>query len=89
MLVDKSDNLEIKIADFGFSCVYDPDCGLDLNLGSPLYMAPEIIKQEVYDEKVDIWAVGIITYMLVTGDKNPFNAHSKEDLKKKIVKDEP
>lgn len=36
-------NLNIKIADFGFSCFYDPDQGLDLVLGSPLYMAPELI----------------------------------------------
>ena len=38
------DNLDVKIDDFGFSCFFDPDKGLDLVLGSPLYMAPEIIK---------------------------------------------
>ena len=37
------DVLDVKIADFGFSCMFDPDTGLDLVLGSPLYMAPEII----------------------------------------------
>jgi calcium-dependent protein kinase len=37
------EDLEVKIADFGFSCIYDPEIGLDLVLGSPLYMAPEII----------------------------------------------
>lgn len=37
-------NLDVKIADFGFSCIYDPEEGLDLVLGSPLYMAPEIIQ---------------------------------------------
>mgnify|MGYP002822166903 CR=1 FL=1 len=44
------DNLDVKIADFGFSCVFDPEKGLDLVLGSPLYMAPEIIK---ISEKMD------------------------------------
>ena len=38
------DNLSVKIADFGFSCFFDPEKGLDLVLGSPLYMAPEIIR---------------------------------------------
>jgi len=38
------DNLDVKIADFGFSCIFDPEIGLDLVLGSPLYMAPEIIQ---------------------------------------------
>ena len=33
----------VKIADFGFACLFDPQQGLDLVLGSPLYMAPEII----------------------------------------------
>ena len=66
-MVDKK-SLEIKIADFGFSCVYDPNCGLDMNLGTPMYMAPEIFKKEIYNEKVDIWAIGIITYMLLTGE---------------------
>ena len=36
-------HLEVKIADFGFSCVFNPNVGLDLSLGSPMYMAPEII----------------------------------------------
>ena len=37
------DKLEIKITDFGFSCFFDPKKGLDLQLGSPLYMAPEVV----------------------------------------------
>jgi serine/threonine protein kinase len=61
-LTDKYDGLEVKIADFGFSCIYDPNDGLDTNLGSPLYMAPEIVKREVYNSKVDIWAVAVIAY---------------------------
>ena len=61
------DNLNLKISDFGFSCLFDPEQGLDNILGSPTYMAPEIILNEVYNEKVDIWSVGIITYMLLSG----------------------
>jgi len=37
-------NCEIKISDFGFSCFFEPSEGLELVLGSPLYMAPEIIQ---------------------------------------------
>ena len=78
-------NLNVKIADFGFSCFFDPEQGLDLVLGSPLYMAPEIIQisdnknsrqKGVYTEKVDIWSIGVITYMLLTG-RNPFPGKSK------------
>ena len=41
-------------------------------LGSPLFMAPELVqKQKGYSEKVDVWALGCITYLLVCG-KNIF-----------------
>jgi len=38
------DDLTIKVTDFGFSCFYDSDIGLEIQLGTALYMAPEIIK---------------------------------------------
>jgi len=78
------DKLDVKIADFGFSCIYDPEEGLDLVLGSPLYMAPEIIQNKVYNEKVDIWSIGVITYMLLSGS-NPFPGQTKEKVKEMIV----
>jgi len=47
---DDVDNLSIKITDFGFACFKDPkDEGIEEVLGSPLYMAPEIIREERYD----------------------------------------
>ena len=42
-------NLDIKISDFGFSCFFDPKKGLELVLGSPLYMAPELILNKNYN----------------------------------------
>ena len=79
ILLDSQDksNLDIKISDFGFACFFNPDEGLDLVLGSPIYMAPEIILKEKYNDKVDIWSIGVITYMLLTG-RNPFPGVSKE-----------
>ena len=81
------DRLEIKISDFGFSCFFDPKDGLDLVLGSPLYMAPEIIKGQKYNEKVDIWSIGVITYMLLSG-RNPFPGKNKNEVKYLIVSKE-
>ncbi len=47
ILLDSKDPncFDIKISDFGFACFFNPKHGLDLSLGSPLYMAPEIIKK--------------------------------------------
>ena len=41
-------NFDVKIADFGFACLFDPKEGLKTVLGSPLYMAPEIIMRKEY-----------------------------------------
>ena len=53
---------QIKITDFGFSCFTDPVKGLKTNLGTVAYMAPEIFSGNTYNEKVDIWATGVIAY---------------------------
>ena len=43
LVSDDIDNFEIKIADLGFAQKFDKESGLDLVLGTPLYMAPEIL----------------------------------------------
>ena len=62
LVSDMVDNFDIKIADLGFAQQFDKETGLDLVLGTPLYMAPELIKHQKYSEKVDVWGLGIITY---------------------------
>ena len=42
-----------------------------------MYMAPELCDQAPYDEKVDVWAVGVIAYILITGEP-PFVAPKKK-----------
>lgn len=49
--------------------------------GTPLYLAPELVSFEDYDESVDIWAIGILTYELIT-DQNPFKIPELADLYK-------
>lgn len=72
MFVSQDPNiLEVKIIDFGFAQKFDKERGMDLILGSPLYMAPELVKKDTYFEKVDVWALGCITYLLLNGN-TPF-----------------
>jgi calcium-dependent protein kinase len=56
-------------------------------LGSPMYMSPEIVLREDYDRRCDVWAVGIIVYILITGYP-PFFADAREDLNEAIVNQE-
>ena len=73
-------NLNIKITDFGFAKCYDPrEGGLNESLGSPMYMAPEIIKNLPYDTKVDIWSLGVVSYILLSG-KPPFTGKTKQEI---------
>ena len=53
-----------------------------------MYMAPEIVTLQKYDTKVDIWSVGIITHILLSGAV-PFYGKSKIDIYKSIVRDRP
>jgi serine/threonine protein kinase len=48
---------------------------MTLVLGSPLYMAPELVNRQPYNEKVDVWSLGIITYQLLVG-RTPFEAET-------------
>ena len=48
---------------------------MTLVLGSPLYMAPELVSSKPYNEKVDIWSLGVIAYQLLSG-KTPFESRS-------------
>ena len=70
---------ECKLTDFGFACFMDPSRGLQVSLGSAMYMSPELIQRKKYNETVDIWSIGVITFMLLTG-RAPFSGKSKEDM---------
>lgn len=85
MLVsDDLDNFEIKIADLGFAQEFDKETGLDLVLGTPLYMAPELVLNQKYSEKVDVWSLGVITYQLLSG-RTPFDASKIKKINYNII----
>lgn len=73
----------LKIADFGFARYVSTSSMADTLCGSPLYMAPEILRYEKYDAKADLWSVGAITYEMIFG-KPPFRAQNHLQLLKKI-----
>tara|TARA_Y100000389_G_scaffold108468_1_gene105617 strand:+ start:894 stop:2054 length:1161 start_codon:yes stop_codon:yes gene_type:complete len=75
----------IKISDFGFAKAFEKNELITTFCGSPLYMAPEIIKNKEYNLKSDIWSLGVIIYELFT-KKHPYYVDSKQHLWLKIKK---
>jgi serine/threonine protein kinase len=65
---DTSAPIEIKLIDFGLACPFNMPEVKNKVVGTMLYMAPEILKKKCnYDGKEDMWAVGIVFYMILTG----------------------
>ena len=76
---DESNTSELKMIDFGLSKHFNVGELQHEHVGTPYTEAPEVIKSEDgYDAKVDVWAIGVITYLLLSGD-TPFGGASPDD----------
>lgn len=87
LLSNSSDDPVLKIADFGFARALQPQDMAATVCGSPLYMAPEILRHEPYDAKADLWSVGAILYELLLG-RPPFNGANPMQLLANIERSE-
>ena len=83
-----SDDINIKIGDFGVAKILDENNFANTLIGTPYYMSPELCEELPYNEKSDVWALGCILYELCTY-KHPFNAKCQASLIMKIIKDKP
>jgi calcium-dependent protein kinase len=61
---------------------FDPEKKLDEKLGTPYYIAPEVLKKS-YNEKCDIWSCGVILYILLSGTP-PFNGSNDNAIMQKV-----
>ena len=77
---------EIKLIDFGLSRKYSQDEKMHTILGTPYYVAPEVLRGE-YDEKCDLWSIGALCYIMLSGQP-PFKGSSNNEIFNKILRAE-
>ena len=79
----KGSELNIKLIDFGLSKILGKNGKIMMTkLGTPYYVSPEVLEGK-YDKRCDLWAVGVLTYILISGVP-PFNGKDEVEVFHKI-----
>jgi calcium/calmodulin-dependent protein kinase I len=84
LLASEEDDSFIKLADFGFAARVHQPKSLTKQCGTPFFVAPEILIRKPYDQQSDMWSVGCIVYLLLSGNL-PFLGRSQKELFRKII----
>jgi len=85
LLREPNNIIDIKIADFGLSKIVSQKVMMQTACGTPGYVAPEVLKAQGYDKEVDMWSIGVITYILLCGFP-PFYNEKLQLLFEQIMK---
>ena len=83
VFLDNERNSSLKLVDFGSCKHFEKDIGMLERIGTPYYMAPEVVFDS-YNEKCDIWSIGVILYMLLSGTP-PFEGSSEEEIMQSVL----
>lgn len=87
LLLSDDDNVNIRIADFGYARRVHTAESLTDRVGTPSYVAPEILKNLPHDQRVDLWSLGVVVFVLLVGYP-PFLENDQTTLFRKIRKGE-
>jgi calcium/calmodulin-dependent protein kinase I len=84
LLMSEENDSYIKLADFGFAARCHTAKSLTKQCGTPFFVSPEILMRQPYDQQSDMWSVGCIVFLLLSGNL-PFMGRSQKELFRKIV----
>jgi len=83
-LESEDNNSAIKIGDFGSATRFHTPKSLSSRKGTPSYVAPEILKEQPYDQSCDMWSVGVVIYVMLCG-YTPFMTPFMEENQQKML----
>ena len=87
LMVSHDDNSKIKIVDFGLSKTLGPGESCKEPFGTLCYVAPEILLQRPYDRSVDLWSLGVIVHLMLSGTL-PFDSEDDREIARKTIYEE-
>ncbi|XP_073045857.1 calcium-dependent protein kinase 32-like [Primulina eburnea] len=84
LFANMKETAPLKVIDFGLSVIFKPGERFDEIVGSPFYMAPEVLKKD-YGPEIDIWSAGVVLYILLCGFP-PFWAETEQGIAQSIIR---
>ena len=89
LMTSDEENADIRILDFGLSKIIGPEEKCTEPYGTLSYVAPEVLLDEPYGKEVDLWSLGIITYLMLSGSLPFDHKTDEEEIARKTVSEPP
>ena len=87
LMTDLSASADIRLLDFGLSKIIGNDEKCTEPYGTLSFVAPEVLQGKPYDKSVDLWSIGIITFLLLCGYLPFDDKHSEREIARQTIQD--
>ena len=87
LMTDLTSNADIRLLDFGLSKFVGNDEKCTEPYGTLSFVAPEVLQGKPYDKSVDLWSIGIITFLLLCGYMPFDDKHSEREIARQTIQD--